>query len=197
MKKWFSKIFHSYYFWIGILVFLIIGVVIFFYPYVYKQAFLNNYNNKNLGFSFAYPKSWEELGKRESGMHYPDADIIFVNKKNQDINFGIRIKDIDGKEIDVSKSIEELRNTFSKKLDNFKEIEAKESKVDGLTAVVFSYNYSVKKNLQGDKWLGSQKQVLFIKDKKLYALIFTSPQELFTKSSRDFDIIFSSFQFND
>jgi hypothetical protein len=169
------------------------------YWYYQIKLSLKVYNDQ--GLYIKYPKDWQIYTDKimDVDKHLSGANTVNLTKnKRQSTNVGIDIKEVKGNELNISDSIKALDEKNQKLLDDFEKVYSKEIKIDNISAIDYEFKYSLKvAGTMGvvGKWSGQQRQVIFVKNNKLYTLIFTAEPQDFARDNKDFNKILNSFKF--
>jgi len=181
-----------------IAIIIIIGVILLFlfYPPV-KYFGSSKFNSDQYGISFYLPKNWKEIDDKTLVDRYNQAAKLgFAKTNSANASFIIKIDDQKGKkDINIQGSMEELKKIFSEKLKDFELIYMKESVFQDIPCIEAEYVYGILVDASGNQQKTQQKQIIFLKNEKLYWLIFASYPQDFQRDNKDFDEILQTFKF--
>ena len=110
-------------------------------------------------------------------------------------NFGIKVVDKKGlKELNVEGTIEALDEKLAKEADGFIKVSSKKIKFLGEPGFEYIFRYSVPVDFRGSKREGIQKEIVFLKDEKLYFLMFYAVPGDYKQDIKDFEKVVESFE---
>ena len=184
-------------------VFVIISIVIIlaaillflFYPPL-KYLGSSKFNSGQYGISFYLPKNFKEIENKVLIDRYNQAAKLgFTKTDSANASFIIKIDDQAGKKnFDLNGSMEELKKIFSEKLTDFNLLYMRESTFDKMPCIETEYIYGILTDASGNKQQTQQKQIIFLKNEKLYWLIFASYPQDFARDNKDFNKILETFK---
>lgn len=153
-----------------------------------------HFEDRVLGVSFDYPEEWLRV-KEEDMMDFNRFAVLgFVSPETEDTGFGLKIEDHSGKgNLKVAESIEQLDKNYSG-LDEFKKIGSGELQVAGVRAVNYVFSFIPPVGEGQPRRTVVQRQVIFLKNEKIYRLLFSADIREYKKNKRNFDLIIKSFR---
>ncbi len=177
-----------------VLFIVLVGALFYlFFPKI-KYFGLEKFSSDEYGINFLLPKNWKEIKANDLKRFNEAAKLGFTKTNSPNTSFIIKIDDSLGKQyLDMQKIIPNLKNIFSKELEDFELINIQESMFHNLPCIEVEYTYSLRTDISGGKQTTHQKQIIFLKDEKLYWLIFASYPEDFNNDSKDLDTILDEF----
>lgn len=173
-----------------------IGIItaLWFLPKLQEEQFLQQsqlYEDKEYGFSFRFPKSWELV---------PDLDLQYKNeeflvgvqdpaRKTTAVGVIVEEKDPTKKlRFDYAAFVKSLEEQLSS-LQDFKELSVREVNRDGYSGVDISYTF-----LHSSKANVRQRQLIFFKEGSLYYLSGGAIAKEYSIHRKELEGIFRSFR---
>ena len=185
---------------IFVIIFIIVLVSILLYFFVPSIKYFNSkkFISNEYNISFYLPNDFKEIDNKTLIDRYNEAAKLGFSKiDSRNASFVIKIDEQKGKKnFNTRESMEELKRIFSEKLLDFKLIYMKESTFNDIPCIETEYIYSIPVDISGNKQQTRQKQIIFLKNEKLYWLIFASYPEDFDRDTKYFDIISQTFRIN-
>jgi hypothetical protein len=176
---------------------ILIGLAIFiFYPKI-ELLFMKKISNDSI--TSYYPRSWEQINTEELTQKYqPNIKFGIKKSKTENTIFLVRVDSQTGKKnLDTTGSITELKEIYTKKLTDFKLNYIKEITFQNLPAIETEYEYSTIADFKSqEKKFSHQKQIITLKNEKLYWLMFGSSLQDFDRDVKDFDKILKTLKIN-
>jgi len=152
------------------------------------------YEDASLGISFNYPEGWLKVPEEDMKDFNFEAVLGFASPETEDTGFGLVINDQPGKNnLKITESIAQFDKNYAD-LDNFKKVESGELPVDGIKAVNYVFSFIPPVGENQPKRTITQRQVLFLKNEKLYRLLFSADIREYDKNKKNFDLIVNSFK---
>ena len=152
------------------------------------------YEDASLGISFNYPEGWLKVKEEDMKDFNFEAVLGFISPETEDTGFGLVINDQLGKgNLKVAESVAQLDKIYAD-LDNFQKVESGELRVDGVKAVNYIFSFIPPVGENQPKRTITQRQVFFLKNEKLYRLLFSADIREYENNKRNFNLIVKSFK---
>jgi len=141
-------------------------------------------------FSFQAPSNWtqDDLGERD----LDQLLVVRISREDPFVTFHVRT--LSGAEsIDFTQLPKELKASFTKKTEGFREIKVSQEKIDSRDCLRYEYEYEEKTNI--GSYVTHQEMVITLFENKVYYLVGQAKKDDYEEVRGEISKIFNSFKF--